>query len=46
MYGDSLTEIWNASRGCYPYSVRHGFQQIMQKWFGPLAKPFGMSGEP
>ncbi len=44
MYGDSLTELWEGSRGCVPYPPREGFVALRQRYLGPAARAVGMSG--
>jgi len=44
MYGDSLTELWEGSRGCAPYPPRHGYVALRRRFLGPATRAVGMSG--
>ena len=45
LFGDSLTEVWNASQGCTPFPARRNFNLVASQYFGRRAKAFGMGGE-
>ncbi len=44
MYGDSLTEVWEGTRGCKQYAPRSGFDALRKRYLSPLSKADGMSG--
>ncbi len=44
LYGDSLTEVWEGTRGCKKYAPRSGFDALRKRYLSPLSKADGMSG--